>query len=110
MDEDAVRSVSRGLFGNKYKLDIIAAIAAVVADGGDDFYARGISKLVPAAADNQVGKVIGQLHSAGLLIAVTDKVDLQKHRFRARDSGIWELAQSLISELAAASWDPPEVD
>ncbi|OBK25579.1 hypothetical protein [Mycobacterium asiaticum] len=110
MDEDAIRNVSRGLFGNKHKLEIIAAIAEVIAEGESDFYPRRISKLVPEAADNQVGSVIEQLRSGGLLIPVTDKVDLQKHRFRARDSGIWELAQSLLSELAAASWDPPEGD
>ena len=110
MDEAAVRNVSRGLFGNKYKLEIIAAIAAVLADGGDDFYARGISKLVPAAADNQVGKVIQQLHAAGLLIPLADKMELQKRRFRARQSVVWEMAQSLLDELTAAAWDPPEGD
>jgi hypothetical protein len=108
VDQEAARSVSRGVFGNKHKLEIIVAIAAILADGEGDFYPRMISKLVPDAADNQVGKVIRQLHCAGLLIPVTDKADLQKHRFRARESNVWELAQSLLTELRSASWDPPE--
>jgi hypothetical protein len=108
VDNPDIRGVSRGLLGNMHKLEIIAAIAKVIADGEQDFYPRRISKLVPEAADNQVRTVIAQLHSAGLLIPVIDKTDLKKHRFRARECSVWQLGLSLLSELSSASWEPPE--
>lgn len=109
MDGDALRRVSRGLFGNRHKLEVIAAIAQAFAEGAQDVYPRMISKVVTEAADKQVGEVFTQLHSGGLLIPVDDKADLQKHRYRARDSGIWEAAQSLVDELRAAAWSAEDL-
>jgi hypothetical protein len=106
MDDNALRAVSKGLFGNRHKLEILSAIAEIFADGGQDVYPRMVSRMVQEAADNQVGDVFNQLHSGGLLIPITDKADLQKHRYRARESGIWDAALALTEELRGARWDP----
>ncbi len=108
MDDAALRGVSRALFGNRHKLEVIAAIAEAFAEGAQDVYPRMISKTVAEAADKQVGEVFSQLHSGGLLIRVDDKTDLQKHRYRTRDSTVWDMAQALLEELRTASWSPAD--
>lgn len=108
MDSEAIRAVSKGLFSNRHKLEVMCAIADAIADGAQDVYPRMISKRVPEAADNQVGVVFGQLHKSGLLTPLEDKTDLQKHRFRARESGVWESARAFLEELRAAPWDPAD--
>jgi|ERR1700730_124592 len=109
MDGNALRAVSKGLFGNRHKLEILSAIAEALADGAQDIYPRMVSRMVREAADNQVGDVFNQLHNGGLLIPITDKTDLQKHRYRARDSAVWDMVRELVTELRAASWEPEEV-
>jgi hypothetical protein len=106
MDDNALRDVSRGLFGNRHKLEVIGAIAEALAGGAQDVYPRMISKMLRDAADNQVAEVFTQLHKGGLLIPVTDKTDVQKHRYRPRESGVWDAALGLREELRAAPWDP----
>jgi hypothetical protein len=109
MDKHALRAVSKGLFGNRHKLEVLGAIAETIAGGEQDVYPRMISKMLSDAADNQVGEVFNQLHKSGLLIPVTDKTDLQRHRYRARESDLWEMVRALVDELRAASWDPNAV-
>jgi hypothetical protein len=106
MDDNALRDVSKGLFGNRHKLEAIGAIAEVLVEGAEDVYPRMISKMLRDAADNQVGEVFTQLHRGGLLIPITDKTDAQKHRYRPRESGVWDAALALMEELRAAPWDP----
>jgi hypothetical protein len=109
MDDDAMRDVSKGLFGNRHKLEVIAAIAGAVAEGFQDVYPRMISKRLSEAADKQVVDVFNQLEKGGLLIPITDKADLQKHRYRPRESNVWDSARALLEELRAASWHPDEL-
>lgn len=109
MDDEALRDVSRGLFGNRHKLEVIAAIASATAAGAEDVYPRMISKKVPEAADKQVVDVFNQLHKGGLLIPVVDKTDRQKHRYRPRESGVWDIALELLRELRGAPWAPDEL-
>ncbi|QQW33529.1 hypothetical protein [Mycobacterium marinum] len=106
MDDNALRAVSKGLFGNRHKLEVISAIAEVNAGGAPDVYPRMISKMLRVAADNQVGEVFTQLLRGGLLIPVMDKQDAQKHRCRPRESGVWQAALALMEELRDAQWDP----
>jgi hypothetical protein len=108
VDDDALRDVSRGIFGNRHKLEVIAAIATAVAEGAQDVYPRMISKKLSEAADKQVLEVFNQLIKGGLLIPVADKTDHQKHRYRARENGVWDAARALLDELRAAPWHPTE--
>lgn len=110
MDDAALRGVSRGLFGNRHKLEVVAAIGNAFEEGAPDVYPRMISKLVTEAADKQVGEIFAQLHSGGLLIRVDDKTDLQKHRYRARESSVWEMARVLLEEVRTAAWSPADSD
>ncbi|MEZ0053707.1 hypothetical protein ABIA30_004740 [Mycobacterium sp. MAA66] len=109
MDDEALRNVSKGLFGNRHKLEVIAAIGDAIVDGAQDVYPRMISKTLRDAADKQVGEIFTQLRCGGLLIPVADKTDLQKHRYRARESEVWEVARNLLAELQAAAWRPDEL-
>lgn len=109
MDDNAYRAVSKGLFGNRHKLEVLCEIANAIADGEQDVYPRMISRKVINAADNQVGDVFNQLHRGGLLIPVADKADAQKHRYRARESAIWEMLRDFSTELRAAPWDPEDL-
>lgn len=108
MDETSMRRVSRGMLGNQHKLEIVAAIADVLAEGAQDFYARQISKAVPSAADNQVSDVFKQLHEAGLLIPVEEKGDRLRKLYRARESEYWTMCRALRHDLLAAAWEPGE--
>ena len=108
MDDEALRGVSKGLLGNRHKLEVIAAIANEFADGAQDVYPRMISKRVPDAADKQVGEIFAQLRTGGLIIPVSDKEDLQRHRYRARNSTLWEAITELLEELRAADWSPDD--
>lgn len=105
MTQPRHRAVSKGLFGNRHKLEVLGAIAETIAGGEQDVYPRMISKMLSDAADNQAGEVFNQLHKSGLLNPVTDKTDLQRHRYRARESDLWEMVRALVDELRAASWD-----
>ncbi|ORV88627.1 hypothetical protein [Mycolicibacterium iranicum] len=109
MDDEALRSVSRGLLGNKHKLEVLAAIAEAFAEGAQDVYPRMISKMVGDAADKQVNEIFTQLRNGGLLVRVEDKTDQQKHRYRARETSAWEAARTLVEELRAAAWSPDEL-
>lgn len=109
LEDDALRNVSRGLFGNRHKLEVIAAIATAVAQGAQDVYPRMISKKLSEAADKQVLEVFNQLHRGGLLIPVEDKTDYQKRRYRHRESSVWDTARILLEELRSAPWDPAEL-
>ncbi|OKH84227.1 hypothetical protein EB75_05420 [Mycobacterium sp. ST-F2] len=88
---------------------MIAAIGDAIADGAQDVYPRMISKTLRDAADKQVGEIFTQLRSGGLLIPVVDKTDLQKNRYRARESEVWEAARNLLAELRLAAWRPDEL-
>ncbi|MCX2929263.1 hypothetical protein ORI20_03180 [Mycobacterium sp. CVI_P3] len=110
MDNEALRDVSRGLFGNRHKLEVIAAIARMLAAGVQEVYPRMVSKKVTEAADKQVVEVFNQLEKGGLLIPVADKTDRQQiHWYRPRESGVWEIALALVDEFRAAPWTPDEL-
>ena len=105
MELDSLRRVSRGLFGNQHKLEVIAAIGDAIDDGEQDVFSRQIAKRLPDAADNQVRDVVIQLASSGLLMRVEDKTDQLRHRYRPRDSACWSACRELRDELRAAAWE-----
>lgn len=62
--DDPVKHVSLGLFGNKHRLEVAAAVAAV--PEGEWLYARAIAD-ASGVRENQVGAILKKLAEAGLL-------------------------------------------
>jgi hypothetical protein len=106
VEDASLREVSRGLLGNQHKLDVVAVIPDMVEQGTDTFYSRQVSKQVPEAADNQVSKIISQLHEAGLLLPAEGEEERLRKRYRVRSSSYWSACRTIREELRAARWTP----
>jgi DNA-binding MarR family transcriptional regulator len=88
----AIRETSKALFGNSFRLEILALIAALERE----FYPREIA-LHLGVADNLVTGQLAKLHEAGLLSRRSSNGTLM---YGALDSSIWEAARALHQELA----------
>jgi hypothetical protein len=96
VDSDQIRNFSKGLFGNRYRLEIAAEIAQM---DGDLFHAKELADNLGIAHN----VVSGQLRSF-VDVGVCDdmpSVSGQRHRFfRRNDSSYWSGCLATFEELA----------
>lgn len=90
-----VAETSRAIFGNRHRLELLAAIATF----GRPFYARELAERL-GVADNLVGPQLRRLHEAGLLDKRTDG---GVTRYEPSATGLWRLASELVAELRDSS-------
>lgn len=92
-----VRNLSAAVFGSKWRLEILAAIAE---DAGGDVYARELAKRMlrasdDAPADNQIRSVLTALAEVGLLRRLEGTGVPAPVYYQRLESPLWALATSL---------------
>jgi DNA-binding MarR family transcriptional regulator len=94
-DDNRVREISKPLFGNAYRLELLAMIG----DFDGAFYARQIARQM-GVADNLVTSQLGRLCELGLL----EKQPASPHVIYTRlPSHIWGMAKQLRLEIDGAA-------
>lgn len=98
-----VRDVSAAVFGNKYRLEVIAAIASAPGD----VYARELAVEI-GVPDNLVTPSLTKLEHAGYIerLPRPRPNDPQYYRNVNPESAIWAMALALVSEVAAEEREP----
>jgi transposase len=93
---EAIRAVSKALFGSRYRLEAANAVAT----GGDVLYAREIAQRL-GVGDSQAQLELRHFETAGLLIRLDRVLGQRQQYYRRRESEFWALAKALHEELAA---------
>jgi predicted signal transduction protein with EAL and GGDEF domain len=98
-NQEEVRKLSKRLFGNRYRLEVAAAIAdaepSVV-------YARALAEQLQAPA-NLVGEELHTLADVGLLVLLPRPRGQQQQEFERMPSSYWQLARDFVAELRERS-------
>lgn len=68
-------------------------------------FAHEIANLVPNLADNQAGKELQRLASAGLLAREPQEAGQSRNYFKRLESSYWGLAQNLVQEIESRAED-----
>lgn len=90
-----VREASNAMFGNSFRLEVLA----MVGEFDEAFYAHEIARRIDVA-DNVVSAELDELHEVGLLLA--RRSTTPEVIYSARKSSIWAAAKRLRDELASA--------
>jgi hypothetical protein len=101
MEIEAIRDVSRQLFGNRYMLEVAAVIGTTTEGAEQVVYSRQISKQIDGPADNQVLQAVHKLAAAGILMPITEKADTRSTRYSVASSLFWDFSQRMLAELMA---------
>jgi hypothetical protein len=88
-----VRETSKAMFGNSFRLELLASIAEL----DREFYAREIAQRMDVA-DNLVTGQLAKLHDAGLL---SRRASHGAMMYSARKSSIWDAAKKFRDELSS---------
>lgn len=96
---EEVRKLSKRLFGNRYRLEIAAAIAEAEPSV---VYARALAEQLQAPA-NLVGEELHTLAEAELLVLLPRPRGQQQQEYQRMASSYWELARRLLDELKGRS-------
>lgn len=91
-----LRNVSRDLLGNKYRLEVALAVAD--SETGR-VYGHGVANAIPDLADNQAGKELARLESAGLLVKESPVEGQTRIYYQRRPSCYWGHCEELASEI-----------
>lgn len=97
VNREGIRSRSKAMFGNKYRLEV----AAAVGDSGGVLYARDIARIL-GVSDNLVFAVLKQFEEAGMLQDLGRVEGQQQHYYARADSFFWDACSRLLVELVAA--------
>lgn len=92
-------SFSKKLFGNRYRLEICAAVARA----SQPFYLHEIA-LAVAVDDASVRNVMNDLAASGMIRRIEGKRGAAKF-FERRESPIWELLEQALTDGLAAVAD-----
>lgn len=95
MDSDEIRNFSKGLFGNRYRLEIAAEVAQV---NGDLFHAKELADNL-GIAHNVVSEQLKSFVEVGVCDDMPS-VSGQRHRFYRRlDSTYWAGCLATLEEI-----------
>lgn len=97
VDSNEIRNFSKGLFGNRYRLEIAAEIAQM---DGDLFHAKELADNL-GIAHNVVSEQLKSFVDVGVCDDMPS-VNGQRHRFfRRLNSNYWSGCLAILEEVAA---------
>jgi hypothetical protein len=93
---DAVREVSRGLLGSRYRLEVAGFVAA---HDWDLFFPRQVAEALRASglgvADNKVGDELRRLRDVGLMTSLGRTAGNSRLYYQRVDSPVWSALGAL---------------
>lgn len=93
----AVREMSAGVYGARYRLEICAAVTPGQRFNATDLHAR-LAQAGDCPPIASVFAELNRLHSAGLISRLPRSTADRAQPLEARDSCLWELARELSRE------------
>ena len=102
-DPVALRTLSAVLLGNKYRIEIGAAICDA---DGDAFTSMSVHSDTNIFYQ-RVNEDLGRLQKAGLIIEATDASDSRSKQYKAVPTIYWSMCKELRAEWERGSEAPP---